>query len=141
MNYEAAIGFLRQALDPTPVPKVLVVEDDTDDMEVLVKSLQKFNCTVVVAKTGEQAIKEITEDGIDLIFLDLKLPMTPGVEVLETARGLLPQAQIVVVSGYPDSITHSQAIKKGAILALPKPLTEELLSSILHRKTGTPPAT
>jgi ActR/RegA family two-component response regulator len=71
--------------------------------------------------------------------LDAKLPQQPAEDVIAVAAGLMPDASVVMVTGYPDSATKSTAIKKGAKLILPKPLTEEVLSAILHRKPKQPP--
>jgi DNA-binding NtrC family response regulator len=133
MNYPAAIHFLNEAIAPIAVPKILVVEDDANDLILLLKQLKKFVCNVMVAKSGEEAKREIEEDGIDLVFLDLHLPQMAGMDVLQATKGLSSAMHWVVVTGYPDSETQSLAIKSGAMLALQKPVTEETLASILRR--------
>ena len=132
----ASIDNLHRTLGQIETPKVLIVEDDPNDVQLHCAVLNKFECSVLVAKSGEEAISLIMSDGIDLILLDAKLPQQPAEDVIAVASGLMPNASVVMVTGYPDSITKSLAIKKGAKLILPKPLTEETLSAILHRKSG-----
>lgn len=137
---KASLEYLHEILGVIQTPKVLVVEDDPNDVELHLKLLSKFVCNVVVARTAESAIREIKEDGIDLILLDAKLPSSAqqSEEVVMTAAGLIPDASVIIVTGYPDSITKSSAIKKGAKLILEKPLTEKTLSAILHLKPNAP---
>lgn len=131
---QAAVDFLSAALGDLPNPRVLVVDDNRDDLELNLRVLSKFRCEIITASSADQAVKLIEEDGIDLIFLDAVLPKNPADDVVAVAAGLMPDASIVVVTGYPDSAVKSAAIKAGAKLILTKPLTEELVSSILHRK-------
>lgn len=133
MNYPAAIHFLNEAIAPIAVPKILVVEDDPRDLFLLLQELKKFVCNVMVAKNGEEAKREIEEDGIDLVFLDLHLPKIDGMDVIKATKDISASMNWVVVTGYPDSETQSLAIKAGAMLALSKPVTEETLSAILRR--------
>lgn len=135
---KAKVAFLSQALGEIPRPKVLVVEDNANDVALHLNILAKFECEVVVANNAEDAIQLIQEDGIDLILLDVRLPKNPADDVIAVAAGLMPDASVVMVTGYPDSAVKSVAIRSGAKLILKKPLTEETVSSILHRKL-TPP--
>lgn len=135
---KAAVDFLSQALGEIPRPKVLVVEDNANDVALHLNVLSKFECDVVVANSAEDAIQLIQQDGIDLILLDVRLPKNPADDVIEVAAGLVPDASVVMVTGYPDSAVKSAAIRSGAKLILTKPLTEEIVSSILHRKLSPP---
>src|SRR5689334_10107331 len=140
MNEEqkASIEFLHQTLGSVKTPKVLVVDDDDNDMALHLRVLREFDCEVVVAGSADKAIELIREDGIDLILLDAKLPGHPAADVVAVAAGLAPDASVVIVTGYPDSATKSVAIRKGAKLILSKPLTEETVSAFLNRRP-TPP--
>lgn len=133
----AAIRFLNQALGDCPTPKILIVDDDENDVVLHLAVLKKFSCDVIVAKCADDAVRLIKENGIDLILLDARLPQTPAEEVVSVAMGIMPEASIIVVTGYPDSATRSLAVRKGAKLILSKPLTEEIVSTILHPKTTT----
>lgn len=131
---KAAIDFLTECLREIKHPRILIVEDDPRDVQLHLSILSKFECETIVAKNAEEAIQLIHDDGIDLILLDVRLPRHPADDVIAVASGLMPDANIVMVTGYPDSATRSLAIKKGAKLILSKPLTEETMSAILNRK-------
>ncbi len=137
-DQKASLEYLHQTLDSVETPKILIVEDDVNDVELHLRVLDQFKCEVVIAKTSEEGVKLITEDGIDLILLDAKLPTNPPEDVIAAAAGLIPDASVVMVTGYPDSVTKSAAIKKGAKLILEKPLTDVQVSAFLHRKTEPP---
>lgn len=131
---KAAIDFLTECLKEIGHPKILIVDDNPNDVTLHLSVLEKFECEVVVARSAEEAVQLIHDDGIDLILLDVRLPRHPADDVIAVAAGLMPDANIIVVTGYPDSATRSLVIKKGAKLILSKPLTEAALSVILHRK-------
>lgn len=132
----SSLDFIQRSLAAIGTPRVLVVEDDEDDLLINLNVLKKFQCEILVARTVNEAVRFIKGDGIDLIFLDAKLPGGMSEDVISTAVGMKPESNVIMVTGYPYSETRSLAIRKGAKVILPKPLTEEPLSAILQRKTG-----
>jgi len=66
--------------------KILVVDDDSDAMEFLVKGLLRNGYEVVSACDGEEALAKIKTDDPDVILLDLVMPKLNGVEVLREVR-------------------------------------------------------
>lgn len=118
------------------MPRVLVVEDDRDDEYLLVRQLARFNVEVVVARTAEEAQRLMDENGIRIVFLDLKLPLVPGIEVIKQNRGLDPRTHFVAVTGTKDLNAVDEALKAGAVLVLQKPVTYETLEKIFDTKVA-----
>jgi len=66
--------------------KILVVDDDSDIREFLVKGLLRNGYEVVSACDGEEALAKIKSDDPDVILLDLVMPKLNGVEVLREIK-------------------------------------------------------
>jgi DNA-binding response OmpR family regulator len=67
-------------------PKVLVIEDEPDLLEVIQYNLEREGHKVVVCRNGEQGLSRIRTDNPDLVILDLMLPGMDGVEVCRQVK-------------------------------------------------------
>jgi two-component system alkaline phosphatase synthesis response regulator PhoP len=67
-------------------PKVLVIEDEPDILEVIQYNLEREGYKVVVCRNGEQGLSRIRTDNPDLVILDLMLPGMDGVEVCRQVK-------------------------------------------------------
>jgi len=68
------------------VPKVLIVEDDTNIAKLVQYNLEKNGLTCLVAASGTRALEIIKKDRVDLILLDIMLPGMDGFEVCKEVR-------------------------------------------------------
>ena len=123
---------------------VLVVDDDRDVAESLGMVLEELNCQVDLAHSGEQAIARWGDRCYDLTLMDLRLPGRNGVEVFDLIRGFKPDARVVFVTGYGSSELIEQAVSRGALGVLDKPVDIEELRNILtetaaRQRDGGPP--
>ena len=130
-----------------PKLKILLVEDSEDDAFFFDLALKKsgWSCDRVHIIDGGQAVDYLKEscnsDSIpDLVFLDLKLPVLTGFEVLEwiSAENLLPQLHVVILSGSDHQSDIVRARELGATDYLVKPVSSEELKKRLE---AVPPAT
>lgn len=89
--------------------KVLLVDDNTDLLDIAADLFRTFNFEVMTAQSGESALEILqrTPD-LDVLFSDVVMPGMSGVELGHEARKLIPKIRIILVSGYPN-----QAIKSG----------------------------
>lgn len=69
-------------------PKILIVEDEVDILDVLEYSLSREGYRVRSARDGETAVRMAREDAPNLILLDLMLPGLDGIEVIQQCRRL-----------------------------------------------------
>ena len=70
---------------------VLLVEDDKINQKLISNLLKNINCDVIVASSGEEAIKIWTSQALDMILMDLHLPQIDGIEATKTIRMLEKQ--------------------------------------------------
>ena len=124
------------ALDKSQ-PVVLLAEDSEDDAFFFQRALRKAGvaCSLLRAENGKVAIEMLgrsargSETTPILIFLDLKMPVVSGFEVLEWLRfsGLEPAPKVIVLSGSNDHDDRGRALGLGAAEYLVKPITAEVL--------------
>lgn len=105
------------------MPKILVIEDEASIRRVLVKILSEESDTYHVeeAEDGLAGIEKIKNEDYDLILCDIKMPKMDGVEVLEAAKKIKPEATIVMISGHGDLDTAVNTMRLGAFDYISKP--------------------
>ncbi|MBU1045095.1 MAG: response regulator [Candidatus Omnitrophica bacterium] len=80
--------------------KILAIDDESAITSILDKFLNKSGYQVIVANSGEQAIKIIFEqDDINLIILDIKMPGFSGVDVLNVLKKNNNKIPVIILSG------------------------------------------
>jgi DNA-binding response OmpR family regulator len=67
-------------------PKILVIEDESDILEVIQYNLEREGHKVIACRNGEQGLSRIRTDNPDLVILDLMLPGMDGVEVCRQVK-------------------------------------------------------
>jgi len=79
--------------------RVLVVEDDKNNMRLTLKLLKSHGYeTVIEAETGEEGVRLALEEKPDLILMDIKLPGIDGVETTERIRASEGDSKIVIIA-------------------------------------------
>ncbi len=113
---------------------ILIIDDCPTDTLVLKSMLRKVcgDSTNFCAETIEDALAALLINDIELIFLDLSLPATDGIEFLSQTQ-IKYKIPIVVVSGYADIKTISKAMEHGAVDYLIKPIQKKLLVTLLNK--------
>ena len=107
---------------------ILVVDDERSVTELLKAQLEEVGFSVDVANDGAAGMNKIQSKRYDIILLDLKMPRIDGIEVLKYAKGVQPDVQVIILTGYGDIKTAVDTIKLGAFDFIPKPYNfDELL--------------
>ena len=110
---------------PSKKPQILIVDDDLSLCDILVNLLSYEGYDTVVANEGKSALQILKNETFDLMLLDLKLPDTSGVDLLDKAVKLAPGIQVVMISGQGTIDIAINATRKGAFDFLEKPLDSE----------------
>ncbi|HSV26430.1 MAG TPA: response regulator [Sedimentisphaerales bacterium] len=76
----------RPDLDAGETPKVLVVDDNEQNLELLQAYLEDLDCCVLAARSGAQALEMIRQEKPDIILLDVMMPEMSGFEVCRQVR-------------------------------------------------------
>lgn len=83
------------------------------------------------ASNGQAAVKQIEKLPPDLVFLDIRMPLMSGLEVLETCRAKAPSTHWVFLSGYADFEYAQKAVSLSAYSYLLKPVDLETLKKVV----------
>lgn len=118
--------------------KILIIDDDDIFSQVLERSFTRRNLETQVALTPEEALSLAKSFAPTLISLDLKLDQASGLKLLPELVELLPEAKIVILTGYSSIATAVEAIKLGAVNYLCKPADADELLAAFFKQDGNP---
>lgn len=113
--------------------KALVVDDTKNIRNLLKTSLELNDFVVVEAKSGLDALKVLSEDTFDLIFLDIKMPSLSGTEVLKRIRDDGIFSTVIMMTAFPTIKNAVDCTKLGAVEYLLKPFSTDKINSLLKR--------
>ena len=97
--------------------KIVIVDDDKKDLEILVHILSKAGYgQVQTAPSGEEGLALIKQEAFDLVILDTVLPGMNGFEVCEMIRKetRLDQMKVIIQTGHADAVDASRSRQVGA---------------------------
>lgn len=112
--------------------RVLVIDDDRFHAETVAESLERVGYDCTVATSGTEGARRIEQGGWDVVLTDLKMNDVDGLAILEKARTELPDAEVVMITGFGDVKTAVEAIKRGASNYLMKPIDRDELRAIVQ---------
>ncbi|WP_288300756.1 UDP-3-O-acyl-N-acetylglucosamine deacetylase [uncultured Brachyspira sp.] len=118
--------------------KVLIIDDEEDILSSCKNVLEDKDYDVDIAKDYDEALKIFESKKIDLVFLDVWLPNTDGLDILSNIKEKYPKTTVIMMSGHAGVETAVRATKLGAYDFLEKPISiSKLLSSceeVLNKK-------
>lgn len=120
-------------------PTFLILDDDDVFSATLARSLTRRGFDTSVAHTGEQALNAAKLTAFDYVTIDLHLEKDSGLQWIVALRTALPNASMLVLTGYASIATTVQAIKLGADDYLAKPANvDSILSALQGSAPGEP---
>jgi len=122
--------------------KVSIVDDEKRFCKLIasfINSSPGFRF-VSMYHSAEDALEYLPRDQIDVVLMDIRLTGMGGIECVEQLRPMVPQTQIIMLTGYPDSDLIFKALSVGARGYMLKPLTPpKLLQAIREVHEGGSP--
>jgi len=113
--------------------RILIIDDEEVVLDSCTQILDGSGHLVQTAPDGATGLDVVDEFKPDLVFIDLKMPGMPGMEVLEKITELDATIVTVVITGFATVGSAVEAMKKGAYDFLPKPFTPEEFRLIARR--------
>jgi DNA-binding NtrC family response regulator len=113
--------------------RILIIEDDSSQREILSDYLVHHGFSVVTAMTGSEGIKQAQDKSPDLILLDYKLPDADGLEVLTELKERLPLTPVIIITAFGSVDKAVNAMRAGAFYYLTKPVHLEELLLLIER--------
>lgn len=130
-------------------PRILVVDDDTDGLEVLELRLTHAGYDVETADSAEKALARVKAFDPGMIVTDVRMSGMTGLELLDKIRDTMEGVEVVVMTAHDDMETAVNAMKSGAFDFLVKPVDPKAVQALADRcfrerelieTTGTPEA-
>ena len=111
---------------------VLIVDDEEDFLETIIKRLNKRQVDASGARSGEEALELLKEKTFDVVILDIKMPGgMDGIEALREMKKIQPLAEVILLTGHASVETSIEGMKLGAFDYLLKPIKlDDLLNKI-----------
>lgn len=107
--------------------RILVVDDEELQREMLGGFLQKEGFSVSLADSGETALKLCQDEFFEVALIDLKMPGMDGIELLSRLKEINPEIQLIVITAHGSIETAVEAMRKGAFHYVNKPVDLEEL--------------
>lgn len=113
--------------------KIMVVDDEPSVLESFKMILKIKDYAVDTYPDGPAAIAALKKGVYDMAFVDLKLPVMDGLEVLKKVKEVDPDIEVVIVTAYATEASHANAITLGALEYLRKPFLMEEIYELVDR--------
>jgi len=113
---------------------ILIVDDERSILNSLHRLFRKEGYNILTAESGEQGLKVLSNNRIDLIISDQRMPGMSGVEFLRRAKERYPDIIRIILSGYVDIETITSGVNEGNIYKfILKPWNDEELKIAVAR--------
>ncbi|SFA71015.1 Signal transduction histidine kinase [Flavobacterium swingsii] len=111
---------------------ILVAEDDNINFLLLEKIMQLKNYKIIRAKNGQEAVSICRDNkNIDLVLMDIKMPILSGYEALAKIKVFSPELPIIAQTAYSSSEDQEKMKQAGFVNYITKPINKEKLFQII----------
>jgi two-component system response regulator PilR (NtrC family) len=122
-------------------PKVLVVDDEPDLLELLELTLSRMGLDTTCAQSVGEAIRLLDKDPFDLCLTDMRLPDGEGLRVVEHITQKALDVPVAVITAFGSAENAVAALKAGAFDYLAKPVALEQLRALVKQALKVPEKT
>jgi DNA-binding response OmpR family regulator len=120
-----------QSATQNPGPTILVVDDNKGVLEFLVLLLSKHGLSVIGASSGSECLNILARRPIDLIILDVMMPVMDGLQVCQRLKKITPSVPIILLTARDDMMTRAAAMDLGISEFVAKPVNNrDLLNRV-----------
>ncbi len=102
--------------------RVLVVDDEEEFLETLIKRLRKRKVNVSGAKSGEEALHMLKLHPVDVVVLDVRMPGMDGIQTLREIKRSFPLIEVVMLTAHASMEVAAEGMELGAFDYLMKPV-------------------
>ena len=102
--------------------RLAIVDDEEIVCRRLSQVLAREDFEVEPFIMGRSFLERMVQQPFDIVFLDMRLPDLDGLEILSRIKGLRPETEVIIITGYKSVETAVEAIRKGAFHYIAKPV-------------------
>jgi len=114
-----------------PPIRALIIDNDEAHAETMADSLSRVGYACTVATSGTRGAELLGKDTFEIVVSDLKMPDVGGLEILARAKEVLPDAEVILVTGHGTIQSAVEAMQQGAFNYLLKPLDLKQLRAVV----------
>lgn len=114
-------------------PAVLVVDDEPAFLSLMKVWLKRLGLRPLVSLSAEPVLEMIEAERPELLLIDLIMPGTDGLSLIDAVRDVYPGLPLVAISGMQDRDMAVEAFRRGANSFLDKPIELDILEETIHR--------
>ncbi len=121
-------------------PTILVIDDDIEILNLLIKALQKDGFEILTADESRKAVEIFRQHWreIELVLLDVQMPILDGVETLVELQRINPAVPVAFMSATPGWFTSAEVRRLGVVQVFDKPFPSlkylaETLNALIGR--------
>jgi DNA-binding NtrC family response regulator len=101
---------------------VLLVDDEVEFLETLMKRMKKRGVRVSGVKSGDEALVFLSNNPVDVVVLDVKMPGMDGIETLRAIKKRHPLVEVIMLTGHASVEVAIQGMELAAFDYLMKPI-------------------
>ncbi len=111
--------------------KILIAEDEEITLKHLVNTLKREGYDVLGMRNGREALDAMSKEHFDVLITDIKMPEMNGIELLERAKEMDHEIEVLIITGFGSIGSAVEAMKKGAYEYITKPFDlDELILKV-----------
>jgi len=118
--------------------RVLVVDDDSDTLQLIVEVLEEDGLNAQPCSDGERALRLLKQESFDLVLADIRMPRMTGTELLFQMRNLGLDTKVILMTAYATLETAVQAVRGDACDYMIKPFSLKELRRQVRRALEIP---
>ena len=114
---------------------ILIAEDEDLNFQLLEMYLNTHNYKTLRASNGKEAVEYcISDSGIDLVLMDIKMPVMDGYEATKRIKNVRPDLPVIVQTAYATEFDRKKAYECGCDDYISKPIISSLLFSKIREQ-------
>ena len=113
--------------------RVLLVDDETDLIEIIEERLHLRGIDAAVSNSGQDALSRLRKCAFNVVVVDVRMPTMGGLELLSRIKEICPNTQVILLTGRGSEEESKIGIARGAYEYLVKPVNINDLIATLER--------
>ena len=132
MTENKAFDTVGEAAGESPI-RTLIVDNDRAHALAVEEILERIGYKCDLATSGPEGLKRVQDNVYDVVITDLVMNDVDGMEILGHTKGLLPECEVIMVTGHASVPKAVEAMQQGAFNFLEKPISSNRLRAVFER--------